>query len=176
MVTSITSLILKISFFQVLNYNYIYLINLWILLCPEWLCFDWSMGCIPLIKSLNPTSDFRIAVVFFFWLTLCATVFAINRVHGLTQRYGYMFPFPFHLKSLNIFFISRTLTFGLLSMFILFLPASNIFFKVGFVVAERVLYLPSFGYFLVVVVGVRKLATFTSYRKVGVLLKFFNNN
>ena len=39
-----------------------------------------------------------------------------------------------------------------------FLPASNIFIRVGFVVAERVLYLPSAGYCLLVALGVAALS------------------
>lgn len=38
-----------------------------------------------------------------------------------------------------------------------FLPAANLFFYVGFVVAERILYLPSVGYCLLVGMGVGKL-------------------
>jgi len=46
-----------------------------------------------------------------------------------------------------------------------FLPASNLFFRVGFVVAERVLYLPSAGYCLLVALGVSVLARYR-WRKV----------
>ena len=52
---------------QIANYNYIYSINLWLLLNPWWLCFDWSMGCVPLIKT--PT-DVRILAVLAMWLLL----------------------------------------------------------------------------------------------------------
>ncbi|XP_068168980.1 protein O-mannosyl-transferase TMTC2 isoform X2 [Antennarius striatus] len=38
-----------------------------------------------------------------------------------------------------------------------FLPATNIFFYVGFVIAERVLYIPSMGFCLLVAVGMRSL-------------------
>lgn len=38
-----------------------------------------------------------------------------------------------------------------------FLPASNLFFYVGFVVAERILYLPSVGYCLLIGLGLGKL-------------------
>ena len=38
-----------------------------------------------------------------------------------------------------------------------FLPAANLFFYVGFVVAERILYLPSVGYCLLVGLGIGKL-------------------
>lgn len=44
---------------------------------------------------------------------------------------------------------------GLLSL--PFLPATNLFFYVGFVVAERVLYIPSMGFCLLVAVGARAL-------------------
>ncbi|CAL8262266.1 unnamed protein product [Merluccius merluccius] len=42
-------------------------------------------------------------------------------------------------------------------MAIPFLPATNLFFYVGFVVAERVLYIPSMGFCLLVAVGMRSL-------------------
>ncbi|KAF3854543.1 hypothetical protein F7725_022598 [Dissostichus mawsoni] len=38
-----------------------------------------------------------------------------------------------------------------------FLPATNLFFYVGFVIAERVLYIPSMGFCLLVAVGMRSL-------------------
>lgn len=44
---------------------------------------------------------------------------------------------------------------GLLT--ITFLPATNLFFYVGFVIAERVLYIPSMGFCLLVAVGMRSL-------------------
>ena len=34
-----------------------------------------------------------------------------------------------------------------------FIPAANLFFPVGFVVAERILYLPSMGFSLIVSLG-----------------------
>lgn len=42
-------------------------------------------------------------------------------------------------------------------MIIPFLPASNLFFRVGFVIAERVLYVPSAGFCLLIVCGIEKL-------------------
>ncbi|CRL02602.1 CLUMA_CG015797, isoform A [Clunio marinus] len=41
-----------------------------------------------------------------------------------------------------------------------FIPASNLFFYVGFVVAERILYLPSVGYCLLIGLGLGKLINF----------------
>jgi len=39
-----------------------------------------------------------------------------------------------------------------------FLPASNLLFRVGFVIAERNLYLPSTGFVMLVTLGMAKLA------------------
>ena len=36
---------------QIINYNYLYAINAWLLIVPQWLCFDWSMGCVPIINT-----------------------------------------------------------------------------------------------------------------------------
>ena len=50
-----------------LTYNYLLSVNAWLLLCPSFLCCDWTMGTIPLIRSLFdlrnlPTLGFYIAV------------------------------------------------------------------------------------------------------------------
>ncbi|EDW32805.1 GL10177 [Drosophila persimilis] len=52
---------------------------------------------------------------------------------------------------------SRTLLMCLGWMVLPFLPASNLFFPVGFVVAERILYMPSMGYCLLVAYGFEQL-------------------
>ena len=52
---------------------------------------------------------------------------------------------------------AHSLSFGLLLLVIPFLLASNLPFYVGFVVAERVLYIPSMGFCVLVAQGVRAL-------------------
>ena len=53
---------------------------------------------------------------------------------------------------------TRRLTLFALSLLLLpFLPASNLFFPVGFVVAERVLYLPSMGFCVLVALGYKSV-------------------
>ncbi|EDO43484.1 predicted protein [Nematostella vectensis] len=113
-----------------INYNYIYSINIWLLVHPWWLCFDWSMGCIPLIQSAK---DVRILAVLAMWVSL-----------------GGLMLYCFFGKDL---YFRRLLTIGLAFLIVPFLPASNFFFRVGFVVAERVLYLSSVGSCLIVVLG-----------------------
>lgn len=116
---------------RIVNYNYYYSLNAWLLLCPWWLCFDWSMGCVPLIKS---ASDWRIIWPLLLWCCLTGLISQALCSQDSNKR--------------------RTLTFGLVLLVIPFLPASNLFFRVGFVIAERVLYLSSAGYCLILAYAV----------------------
>ncbi|XP_027292837.1 protein O-mannosyl-transferase TMTC4 isoform X4 [Cricetulus griseus] len=123
---------------RAINYNYYYSLNAWLLLCPWWLCFDWSMGCIPLIKSVG---DWRVIALAALWLCLIGLMFqALCSEDGCKRR---------------------ILTLGLGFLVIPFLPASNLFFRVGFVVAERVLYLPSAGYCMLLTFGFGALSRHT---------------
>ncbi|XP_062982185.1 protein O-mannosyl-transferase TMTC4 isoform X2 [Elgaria multicarinata webbii] len=115
---------------RAINYNYYYSLNAWLLLCPWWLCFDWSMGCVPLIKSV---SDWRIIALAVLWFCLIALMCQALCSEDSQKR--------------------RILTLGLGFLIIPFLPASNLFFRVGFVIAERVTYLPSIGYCMLITYG-----------------------
>ncbi|KAK2573721.1 Protein O-mannosyl-transferase TMTC4 [Acropora cervicornis] len=115
---------------RVINYNYLYAVNAWLLIVPQWLCFDWSMGCVPLIKSFT---DPRLLCIAALWAVLLLLI--------LYCLFG---------KDL---YYKRILIMGLALLVVPFLPASNLFFTVGFVVAERVLYLSSLGSCLIVVLG-----------------------
>lgn len=106
------------------------------MICPVWLCFDWSMGCIPLIHLNAFPKDPRLYIVLGFW-TILVLIF-----------YKLLFSKNYDIKQIQMGFLL-----GLLS----FLPASNIMFTVGFVIAERVLYLPSAGFIIIVVLGIRRL-------------------
>ncbi len=64
----------------------------------------------------------------------------------------------------------QILLFGLMLIVLPFLPASNLFFPVGFVVAERVLYLPSMGLCLLTAHGIWKLLNTSSTAQ---LIKLF---
>uniref|UniRef100_A0A3B3H7C4 dolichyl-phosphate-mannose--protein mannosyltransferase n=1 Tax=Oryzias latipes TaxID=8090 RepID=A0A3B3H7C4_ORYLA len=110
---------------RILNYNYYYSLNAWLLLCPWWLCFDWSMGCVPLIKS---ATDWRMVWLLLLWCFLLGLIGQALCSQDSQRR--------------------RTLTLGLVLLVVPFLPACNVFFRVGFVIAERVLYLSSAGYCL----------------------------
>ncbi|XP_048197088.1 protein O-mannosyl-transferase TMTC4 isoform X2 [Perognathus longimembris pacificus] len=127
---------------RAINYNYYYSLNAWLLLCPWWLCFDWSMGCIPLIKSIG---DWRVIALAALWLCLIGLICQALCSEDSRKR--------------------RILTLGLGFLVIPFLPASNLFFRVGFVVAERVLYLPSAGYCVLLTFGFGALSKHSKKKK-----------
>ncbi|XP_046569558.1 protein O-mannosyl-transferase TMTC4-like [Haliotis rubra] len=127
---------------KILNYNYLYAMNSWLLLNPWWLCYDWSMGCVPVITSLD---DLRILAVIALWAGFGALLHCC--FHGeLTQD-------------------RRILITSLAVLGVPFLPASNLFFRVGFVIAERILYLSCAGFCMLVVLGAREIC-----------LRLHNNN
>jgi hypothetical protein len=59
---------------------------------------------------------------------------------------------------INALFFFRILGLSLALMVGTFLPASNLLFRVGFVLAERVLYLPSAGFCALISLGLRQLS------------------
>lgn len=130
------------SLFRALNYQYIYALNVWLFLQPWWLCFDWSMGCVPLIKTI---SDIRILAIFSLWLSMGALLY-VCLLH-IDKR------------------LKRSLSISVALVVIPFLPASNLFFRVGFVIAERVLYLPSIGFCCIIVIGLHQICSSTSYQQ-----------
>eukprot|EP00617_Octactis_speculum_P026000 CAMPEP_0185745562 /NCGR_PEP_ID=MMETSP1174-20130828/3935_1 /TAXON_ID=35687 /ORGANISM="Dictyocha speculum, Strain CCMP1381" /LENGTH=737 /DNA_ID=CAMNT_0028419661 /DNA_START=59 /DNA_END=2269 /DNA_ORIENTATION=- len=114
---------------RVLTYNYLLAVNLGKLVWPSKgnLCCDWSRQSIPLVQS---PWDPRNAFTLIFWLLAAyqagSTLLALFRRRA--QAMGQV----------------AVLAFAALP----FLPASNLLFPVGFVVAERVLYTPSMGFCL----------------------------
>ncbi|XP_035412975.1 protein O-mannosyl-transferase TMTC4 isoform X3 [Cygnus atratus] len=139
----IQKLLRKDKLLEAINYNYYYSLNAWLLLCPWWLCFDWSMGCIPLIKSV---SDWRIIALAALWFCLIGLICQALCSEDSHKR--------------------RILTLGLGFLIIPFLPASNLFFRVGFVVAERVIYLPSIGYCILFTYGFTLLSKQAKKKKI----------
>ena len=105
---------------KTINIQYIYALNLWIMLLPEWLCYDWAMRCIGLVTSMNDIRLFVLPVLWILFLTL------------LYRRRFY-----------EIVFLA-----------VPFLPSANILVTVGFVIAERNLYLSVLGYSLLLANGI----------------------
>ncbi|XP_057558288.1 protein O-mannosyl-transferase TMTC1 isoform X5 [Hippopotamus amphibius kiboko] len=122
------------SLMRFLTYSYLLAFNVWLLLAPVTLCYDWQVGSIPLVETIWDARN--LATV------LLAVVMALLSLHCLAA-----------FKRLE----HREVLVGLLFLVFPFIPASNLFFRVGFVVAERVLYMPSMGYCILVVHGLSKL-------------------
>ncbi|XP_069441554.1 protein O-mannosyl-transferase TMTC1 isoform X2 [Ovis canadensis] len=117
-----------------LTYSYLLAFNVWLLLAPVTLCYDWQVGSIPLVETIW---DIRNGATI-----LLAVVMALLSLRCLAA-----------FKRLE----HREVLVGLLFLVFPFIPASNLFFRVGFVVAERVLYMPSMGYCILFVHGLSKL-------------------
>ncbi|ODM99945.1 Transmembrane and TPR repeat-containing protein 1 [Orchesella cincta] len=105
-------------FIRFRTFAYLPVFNFWLLLAPVSLNYDWQMGSIPLISSWM---DIRMLFCLIFYTFLVASC-TYSLCKGETRRD-----------------VVVALTF----LIIPFIPASNLLFRVGFVVAERILYIPS---------------------------------
>lgn len=63
---------------QVLSQLYLYVLNMWLLLCPDWLSFDWALGSIELVERLT---DPRCLAIVGFGVLLGGLVLTRNRCH-----------------------------------------------------------------------------------------------
>ncbi|XP_009960036.1 PREDICTED: transmembrane and TPR repeat-containing protein 1 [Leptosomus discolor] len=132
-----------------LTYSYLLAFNAWLLLAPITLCYDWQVGSIPLIESVWDARN--LATVF---LVLVMTLLSLHCIAAF--------------KKLE----HKEVLVGMLFLVFPFIPASNLFFRVGFVVAERVLYMPSMGYCILFVHGLKKLSTWLNKWRITVLTLF----
>ena len=51
------------------TYVHLVVLNLWLLVCPSHLCFDWSMGSIPLIQSASDVRNLWSMLVAILFIT-----------------------------------------------------------------------------------------------------------
>nr|KAF6498272.1 transmembrane O-mannosyltransferase targeting cadherins 2 [Rousettus aegyptiacus] len=174
---------------RTLTFFYLPSKNLWLLLCPDTLSFDWSMDAVPLVKTICDWRNLH-TVAFYIGLLLLAyyslksptterecdgkfvtngkqnanghschsdaeyrnseikSSFASKVENGIKNNVSQRTQLP---STENIVVLSLSL------LIIPFVPATNLFFYVGFVIAERVLYIPSMGFCLLITVGARAL-------------------
>ncbi|KAJ8373586.1 hypothetical protein SKAU_G00041660 [Synaphobranchus kaupii] len=185
---------------RTLTFLYLPAANLWLLLCPNTLSFDWSMDALPLLRT--PTDWRNLHTLAFYggflllaWVGLRdpAKVREVNGkayvTNGKPNSNGHSCPpapehsggEPGSLNGSEAHAVVRTtslpatenlVVFSLGLMAVPFLPASNLFFYVGFVIAERVLYIPSMGFCLLVAVGLRALCVRLGARLCRTLLLY----
>ena len=135
--------------YRQLHRAYLVFYNLFLLIFPSSLCAEYPLSTITPISSLT---DYRnvftlLTFLFIFHFGFLAVTFP----HGPSKT-------------------RRPLILAVCLMVFPFLPASNLFFPVGFVIAERVLYLPSMGYCLLVALGAWRLhKLYPTAIKVGVV-------
>jgi len=136
---------------RLLTYSYVNAYNAWLLVYPSGLCHDWSMGSIPLIETI---ADVRNMVTF-------SVIFSIA-VLVIYATITYKSPPSDKQDDRVITHVEKSdcqsrlkinVLFSLFMTILPFVPASNLLFPVGFVIAERILYLPSMGYCLLVAMG-----------------------
>ncbi|XP_058830997.1 protein O-mannosyl-transferase TMTC1-like [Topomyia yanbarensis] len=119
---------------RLLTFCYLAAFNWWLLLCPSTLSHDWQMGSIPLVTSISDPRNLLTFIAFFAALLLV---------------YRGILDFE-HQRHVPV-------VLGFLLLVLPFLPATNLVVTVGFVVAERVLYIPSMGCVILVVYGAQRL-------------------
>lgn len=61
------------------------------MVCPIWLCFDWSMGCISLIQLYKFPKDPRLFIVFGFWILLVLVLYKLIFSKSYDQKYVLLF-------------------------------------------------------------------------------------
>ena len=129
-----------------------------LLMYPNYLSFDWSMEAIPLIDSICDTRNF---------VTLATISVIISFIYKILKDIN-IHKNDLYLQNINedqnktgplkiVTNMQPATIVGLAIIILPFIPAMNIFFYVGFVVAERVLYIPSMGYCIVVGSGLSQL-------------------
>ena len=133
-------------FQRILTLLYLPVFNAELLFKPSVLSFDWSMETIPQIRKM---SDFRIGGILLFY-TLLAYLGLIHFGRAVRNSPS-----------------GKYSSFAISMIILSFIPASNLLFYVGFVVAERILYLPSMGFCLLSAHAM--LIAFESRKKVGKL-------
>jgi len=124
---------------RVMTYAYLAVFNFKLLLAPLTLCYDWQLDSIPLVENL---SDLRnLETICFFVASILLGLFILSKIVKNDSNFTYYEP----------------VIVGLCLLIIPFLPASNLFLRVGFVVAERILYIPSLGFCILVAYGINRM-------------------
>jgi len=114
---------------RALSYGFVHFLYFYKLVWPVHSCYDYGFPC---IKPITSVTDPRNICTFLFYFVL---VFACGRALGIQDLNGK------GLGSMN-----PRLAWALSLMFVPFLPASQVFFPVGVVLGERLLYVPSVGF------------------------------
>eukprot|EP00386_Alphamonas_edax_P004294 GDKI01013563.1.p1 GENE.GDKI01013563.1~~GDKI01013563.1.p1 ORF type:complete len:778 (-),score=306.04 GDKI01013563.1:499-2793(-) len=149
-----------------LTYAYIHGVYFRLLYAPFWLCYDYSMNAIPMVTSIK---DPRMLLPLFCYATLLALLYLGLSLLACAYKCNAKFFYrseetvdqetrPVLKRDTEreacvrngLFLQGRSVLIAFALMVIPFLPAANLFFPVGTVIGERLLYLPSLGFIYLV--------------------------
>ncbi|XP_034256998.1 protein O-mannosyl-transferase TMTC2-like [Thrips palmi] len=152
---------------RTLTFLHLPVVNLRLLLWPGTLSFDWSMDAVERVEALADPRNLQSAALYA-KMKICGVCSKLIESRGAFV-YGYNnnnvvlannnnYPVSSSSSSSSVSQDSDAGAAAVALAVVPLLPATNLFFYVGFVVAERVLYLPSVGYCLLVAQGLGWLA------------------
>ena len=132
-------------------------VNILLMANPAILSFDWSMDAIPLVEALTDSRNI-ISAVFYVILAVVASRILVKLVPRLRDiaHCSEIDKSLYEPECERKIGTIQVMTLALSLLILPFLPATNLLFYVGFVVAERVLYLPSLGFCLLVATAISK--------------------
>ena len=170
---------------RTLTFHHLLALNFWLLICPRILSFDWSMNSIPLVESLTDSRNLSTIAFYCGFVYIAIYILkSIPQMADCSSPKPYQNGTDNHiLKAFNnhrgkIRYLDNNgtkqdhsstrhrktnksafhcLVIAVTVMIVPFIPATNLFFYVGFVIAERVLYIPSMGFCLLVAKGASEL-------------------
>eukprot|EP00435_Cladocopium_sp_Y103_P072511 s177_g40.t1 len=134
---------------RAMSYSLVHGMYIKLLLWPLFLCYDYSMDAVPLVESLT---DARLLLPLSAYLA-----FVLASCHAL-QRFRCA-------KGSAATGRAEGAILGLAMFLLSFLPMTNILFPIGTLVAERLLYIPSLGFLLLLVCFLRDLAGGSAFRR-----------
>jgi tetratricopeptide (TPR) repeat protein len=108
---------------RALSYAQYHALYLWKLVYPADLCFDYGFACVPTVHTLADTSNWRPLVAY---SVVAALIYYAVR------------------------YLRQNLLLGLALLLVPLTPALNIFVPVGALLAERLLFIPSMGFCVIV--------------------------
>ena len=100
---------------------------------PKILCCDWAMGSIPVVETLEDSRNIGTIIMYIVLISILIRC-------ALKQSES-----------------SRSALIGFVMLIVPYIPSTNLFVVVGFVTAERTLYVPSLGFCVVFVVVLDKM-------------------
>ena len=156
---------------RTLTFAYLAVLNLCLLISPATLSYDWSMSAVPLVKSACDVRNVATLITFSSLAYLAIEIYkSIHiRLKDIVIKCESQ-KNSFRCENNNIILSDKlqeekietksdiipVVGVSLSVLILAYLPASNLVVYVGFVLAERVLYLPSIGYSLLLAFAIQQ--------------------